>query len=951
MAETKVPNWMYNLIGISSNRRAARTATPQNYAAQLIGFDGNHEGGLRPIGGFQKVVTFDYGYSDDAGLASNGGYQAGGTLKGIQWITFRIGDKTYAYGAVYRVLNKAGTKVAYRLVFRIGTETTWRTDYVDLGLNSLITPEAYAGEQFHVEPFGRFVYVFRSGLRPFMFYIEPSGGGYATTVVTDPGPGVAPLLTNPVKNSAAAKVIADGTRTANQDVTEVLTTMTVPTGVDASARVVYFGFSNLHRCSTDGLNNRQNPHLDVRNRSAIGGVTDDPLLGPSDLGLWASPPQPNPSFADVEYLISGLRQPYIYAAIGSYSNDRSGWGYYYNGIDKTPMGLSAFRTGDFIWAYRLYDSRTGRISKLSNRLTSTQDNYGFSAVKETKVSSPTGLNSLLDPVTFPMMQVIYDKRKYDTLIVYRGIAQAGLSTQDVVLSEENTITLSDYHIDTQPGDTNWKIAAYFMTISDEDLVTRPVFSGNDNYLEQMPYAGSARAYEGSFLLGKMGQLEDNIGGLGKAIWSSLVEVTPELCSASDRYLLGQPDEEIDRFCKLGPNVVGFSRISPYLFRREINYMKAQPMQYGYGIPNARAACECGSDVYYISESGLHRIGSDGSLQDISAVNQIIQQEWAADLESVQMAFDTPTATIILLNPVKEKAVIIWLRTTRVTELSDVSFSHLTSGSIPFSPATATRLQERAIFVQNVQYDASTFGWRIFVLDYARQKGSITLMDPTGEVNFKALATKGIGTNTVSITGTIGTRVENCYLYVTSGDYAGSKIKILFKVSDAIFQVEPLNIKITAGDQLSLSPVYCEWVGALLGLRDENGNSIQGQDFYAVRSADSMSAIFSDVVPPTDTSLAKFQGVLYRGSESSPIVKEYARTLSGAVTPNVYDGVSSDAVGFKDPAVADTAPRWGIHANALFPAVRIFTAGMDFQLLAVTLDGTIRDPNSIRGATP
>jgi len=944
--EQTVP-WTFPLIGISAERRGSRPATSKQMASGLIGADGNHESGVRPSPGFKSVTTLDYGYYDDAGLALDGGLNAGGTINGAEWITFRVDDSNYATGAIYRVVNHAGDKAAYRLKVRIGTDSTWETCY-SLGNHSgLITPEAYAGEQFHVEVFGRFVYVFREGLRPFMFYITKSGASYTLNVVENTGPGNAPSLVNPTLNSAACKYAAGGGLTTNQDITDVLTTLAVPSDVDGYARIVYFGFSALERvASATYPAGHNNPHLRVRNDV---GQTANSISGPSQIGLWATPPQPDPTFTEVAYYVNGLPLTYLFPAYGGYHNDRVGWGFV-PGANQ-PNTPRAVDDSSNIFAYRLYDSRTGRVGPLSNRLTSSQDGFAYSAVTETQVSDAYGLQSVITPVVFPMFQIIYNKSKYDSVRIYRGVSTNQIVTADDILYLEADIKLSDYHIDSQPGDPDWGNAAYFFVSSNEVLVTQDSYNGDDNYLSQMPYAGTAIAYEGIFLFGAMGAIDDSIGGLGKAMWSELTEVSPELVPASNRYPLMLPDEEVIRFARLGPNVAGFSRTMPYLFRREIDYLKAQPMHMGFGLPGPRCICEVGSDVYFLTDNGLHKLTASGDLTDISVINNIIQSDWASDLDKVEMAYDTPTSAIFILNPVQERLAVLWLRTGRLTEMYDCPFTHCRTGDISFNLTTG-RKQRRAVFFQAIQNGATSYSWKVFCYDYSRSKERPTLLDVEGRVIVQiAVPYWGTGgvINTIDL---LGSNMEGATCYVLTGPSAGQSFKVKYKSGvRQLTIVDNPDLTLDFQDTISISPVFVEWAGASLGLQDMNGVSYSQYNFHKTRHVDSITAAFTTVVwseaSYANASLARYMGGAYIGDSEVASDVRYPSNNDTSDVRSIQEGVSPNAVALSNPNDPNDSVRTGIQGSAVFPLVRTFISGLDYTMLEVQVKGSLRDEDALR----
>lgn len=958
------PRWNYNLLGASSNLRGSRTAVPADSACRLIGVDGNSEGGLRPYPGMRRVVDLEYGYGDDVGLAADGGLYAGGEMLDCYSITFRIDDTNYAYGFIYRVLSDDETKVCYHLKFRVGQSFTWHTT-PSLGFNEgIITPEAYDGEQFQVEEVGRFVYGFRSGLRPFMFYVtEPTPGTLVLNVVDETGPGPAPVLVNPTTNSASANIFAEGTTptVGNDDVLAVLPTLAVPTTEDAEARIVYFGFSGVAPVSNDtGVTYQTNPFLQPRTTHSVGGFVDTALAGPSDLGLWATPPQPDPVFVDVPLYQNGVPAPFggspVYDLPTPY-RERNGWGINLGASqDEEPVGLDP-NDGGFVWAYRLYDSRTGRYSALSDRITSAPDGHGTASVEERVSSSLGSANSSIRDLTFPMIYLIYDKTKYDTLILYRGREVSGTTVEDTVLLQDSTIELAGYHIDSQPVDPDWGIAAYFPVLDDQELSIQQSFQGDDSYLTEMPYAGSALYYEGIMLLGNMTQIDDEIGGSGKFVWSDLSSISPELVPATNRYPLDDPSEEIIKFCKITPNVVAFSKDGQYLARREINYMKAQEMHGGFGIPSHKLATSVGSDCYFVTPHGLYVVGSNGRLSDLNVLNHLIMDEWVAEVEDLQIGWDQAQSCIYILNPTRERMVLLWMRSNRVTELIDCPFLHLMEGRIPFASDTTT-LQQRIMFVQYIQ-DVDVvdpiYSWRVFTPDYGRTRGTNKMLDPnSGSQHILAQTNASPNDDKIVIddlgsTDTTGLNPHGAYLYVLSGPHVGKKIKVLYAMDATTYKVEPPGFTLEVGVRLSLSPVYFEWIGAQLGIQTDQGIDFGGRDYFAGRLVDGLKVAFTDISYSGPDENRFYQAAIYEGDSEVPISEALCKDSDSQPVESIVTGPPTHAAAFGQDSETRGYGRSGVHSNALFPAVQVFVTGLDFRLLGVRVLGFMKDDDALRAS--
>ena len=118
--------WTYSTDEISEDKSRPRVGTPPGKAFEIIGIDGNMDGGLRPISGFKEVAQLDYYYNglnaDHSDISS--GFQFNSTSEVIDFfpVNFRLNHKLnsggsivsdsqegYAYGYIYRVKQTSKT--------------------------------------------------------------------------------------------------------------------------------------------------------------------------------------------------------------------------------------------------------------------------------------------------------------------------------------------------------------------------------------------------------------------------------------------------------------------------------------------------------------------------------------------------------------------------------------------------------------------------------------------------------------------------------------------------------------------------------------------------------------------------------------------------------------------------------------------------------------------------
>lgn len=926
--------WAYSLDEATEDKRGIRTATERGMAREVVGFDGGFEGGLSPFAGFRLITTLnEYGASSIADDL---------TMTGRGAVTFRVNANTYAYGIVYRVTRtpSLGTpKSQYHFRIRIGSSTSWKNTaqfgagYGTQGL--LAADEDYdESQRMTVVVAGRFVYVLRRGLRPFMFYLRDDGGGiYTLVVVENTGPGAQPVLEAPATATFSAHERADlGPGVSHPDMAEAFDTPAVPSGTghaDAEARIGYAGFSGIKIVKTppSPTPDTTNPNLPVRNVASY----SDACVGPSecrddtDTLLWTTPPQSNPSFLD--FVPAGSSTTY------TAPTEWEGYGYT-STPPLTPRGITAFQ--NYVWAYQLYDSRTGRLSSLSAVVGAGDQTYAVAAAAQN--NDGTGR-----AVTFPFVEVIYDSNKYDTMYLYRGVQGAGVTADQVILSLENTLTLSDYHIDTQPSapDDEWKVAVYFTTLDDSELALQPKFDGNDSYLTEPPFAGSGIFVEGVMYYGDIAELDQQIVTLGSVRYSQLVGGSqPELVPPLNRYPLKTPDEEVLVFAEAGQNVFGLTRRGVYLFRRFNGDVQGFSTARRYGVSGRYACCVVGSDIYYVTDKGIKILHPNGALSSVPALDYLIRREWRGELTNVQMAYDETIGAVFVFNPSQEHCAILWTETSRITELHDCTFLHVVEGNLPFDESlSGSPLEGRAIFIQEIKTGVGSPDipvWRVFVVDDRNAKAKRSLLDLTGSLRFNVTNRSG-GAFTLDAGGP--SIAEKSYFYVLDGAYAGSKFRVS-SVSGATVNVDsaiPLGFP-TSGFRIGFSPVYCRWVGYQMGMKLPGDLDSAKKDLARHVQANQMTCTFSEVADGTSSSSdPKFWVSAYRGDESTVVSgRRCPVALNGTVVASIKEGPGLVPANFA-PSGQDSG---GVQGAALFPVVETFCPEVSYTLIQADVTGNL-----------
>lgn len=941
---TQVTNtWSLDLTSISENKEGTRLRTPQGAARELIGFDGAHEGGLRPYPGFHHVTDLELGSNGASASA------AGTVWKGACMFSARVDDSRHVVGIIYRVVS--GSTAYFRLKFRTA-EGTYKVDN-DYGFTNGIFTEAWASTDeptFNVAILGKLVYILRAGKQPVLMYLTYDAA-YDVHVLTDTGPGVKPL----VFRSGAESVCVEKTGVIGTDMAGAFPVIVAPSTADAVMRFVYCGFSGRPGgVSLDaGVNWVQNPYLPSRQSFApvLGQSTQlTSVLGPSELRraddvlLWASPPFPDPTFADDASLGGGGTQ--LYTTPATYGEHNGGL-YRKEERDtenEEPAGLEA--STSHVWAYQLLDTRTGRMSQLSERVTLSAGIYGTAAyVVTSTVVSGTVLYTAAQ-YTFPAAYIVYDKTRWDKVILYRGRTVQGLTVDQVQLNADGVYTLLDYHTDPQPVNTDFGSAVIFCQSDDDTILLGVTYVGGDVYYEEMPTAGCGIITEGVLICGDFRTISDTAieeddvsvaSGLSMVRWSTPFRVAPELFRPTDKYYLPRAHEEVIAFATVGPNVVGISRQGAYLFRRETVRMQGYPILGAVGITGPKAYCEMASSIFYCTELGVKTISGNGQLEGLQAINHLIVHEWSGYLSNIRMGYDAVQGVIWIFNPDLKRAVLLWSETSMITELRDMTFVDMLPGDWPrrgdLAPSATNPVKGRTLFVMEVPFNEATdVKWRLYAPDTtAVDTGRNEFIEHTGPSIFAIDEYDGSGTLNLGTVLTDAMRLEGLAIYVLTGENAGNRgvISCLDGASGVTAEVVMAEDELGTWDTpvyVGISPIYGKFLSAPLVGPERGGRHSR------VRNVESVQATFWDVdgtAAGDSIHVARFKASVYKANREDPMISGFPTTKSDDPCNSVVDGTTPKPVDLR-----------GQQGGLLMVGIEVFCPNLDYTLVEVLVNGKV-----------
>jgi hypothetical protein len=651
----------------------------------------------------------------------------------------------------------------------------------------------------------------------------------------------------------------------------------------------------------------------------------------------------------------------------------SGTGYVYPDVYED---LKMIKPGDYAFGYVLFDSKTGRRSALS-KIATAQENPDF-------IPSPLTSSIYL----YAMLELVYDSSKWDQCYIYRSVQveSAGGTYVASIMHLERIITLQDYctKLNSPAMPNNTKHVTYWYTLDDKQLVYQDVFMDRSLFDEKMPKGGVSTMYEGSMIVANISSQStssstenrpnDAFTGLGELRWSSLTDPSPELFPPGNIYVPSIQSNEIIAMRQAGPNVIAFSRDRQYHIRKESNYIKVQEMHEGFGVINERALDTVGSLVYFVTTKGVKAVDTQGALDDVRSLNNLIMTDWATSLDSISVAFDPVLSALFVHNADNEHTACFWFTTACVTELYDTTFTQVVRGPWPqnFNLTTDSNseylnpLTERCFWLKNPQPDitsVSTAKWQLMVVDYTRDKtqgsGSrsgdlqMTLMPYSGDSVF-TVGLDGVPYVTESGSTQVPTDVNGCYLYVLNSNdrsLIGAKCMIKEKGTTGPSSTREIRLygggafeaALRVGDVVGISPVYFRWVGGPIIPQAEDGTQTgMTQDWFRVKHVKTIVPHFTGVDGSSIIDFptaCRYRGLVYRGNSTTPV---YGETFdrNGNLVQSVLEDNPKWAAAFgsnNNPA----SGLYGVDGSTLSPGIEIFCPNLDYMLSGVMVSGSMR----------
>jgi len=997
---TQNTEWSYTFDEATLDRRVGREAVLSPMCSKLQGFDGNHEGGLRPFAGFCAIEDgadtkyeldfFGNGESHTATLTSGGSAPSGGTFtlsvtvpehatvtstqttlaiahnaSAATVVTALEALSNVTSGDIGVVVSGSGTTLGdadtiYTFTFANALADQPITFSANLSSVTNPTDLTFAttneGEHDHnetsvVNDFFPVVFLKESNnfCRGFVYRAQGPGGGTTSDILID------------FWDSSSGSWTG-GTRILSQ------VSNTEPMNVEAWGRFVYVnirgedsavfyydsGASAFQTNSPCGPGKRIPVTLADAYYAGVDTIEDtatteflDANGDPDEVGHMSV-------LRCDTTLVTGFPTSQTVATGG----------------DDEAVILDP---GTYSVAIRLLDSDTGRRTAISQIAEVYNRDFTVDGSGDAEMN-------------YMGVRIVWDTSKFDKAEIYRSIRveNMGSTISARIVHHTDTITLADWAYDSggvYPAGNASQMdqAVFFFKLNDVATSWQPPYQDNRLFEEEVPKGGASCIVDNTLYVGNITGVTaalsdettdtDKDRRIGQLRWSSTVELSPELFSPYGYHNLKNPGSEVIAITELAGNALGFSKDRQFHLRREGRYIQVHELHLGYGITGPHAYQTVAAMTYFMTDKGLKSVGANGQLDDVRAVNRIILKDWINELNDVTMALDSVQSCLYILNPTSNEAICMWFNTAKITTLADLSFTQCRSGYWPIDATDMTeiwQLEPRAFFLQNAPKDSATdviTGWkpRIFVPDARRERtigagsGSaetrLTMLPFNGDSRFATSAgvtSSGVvsvitsGGLSVPTVGPIG-----AWLHVLESDtasYVGLKAQI-HDISGTDIQLTSATKatleNLPSGSRVAISPVVSEVIGAPLDQRAETGETT-GRSRFHVRHVDSMGVFLSEVDgwPTSDgTSDGRLVGHLYRteGVESPLLGQSYDE--QGELTSNVVEGGMIRWTTFGERNA--NGGQFGVEGNVLCPAVLNRCPDLDFVLLAMQVDGKMQ----------
>ncbi len=599
------------------------------------------------------------------------------------------------------------------------------------------------------------------------------------------------------------------------------------------------------------------------------------------------------------------------------------------GTNSATDGSTVKANGNYTFAVQYMSTVTGRRSSISNTVTHT-------------VSSSSNHHIIFKVGRF-------ETGTYNRALIYRTVnlgTGTGSSTfyGSGTLHLERVIDITDatkYSCESCGAGSTAVSNVLGVQLNDTQLVYQDVYIDKTRADKTGPKGGVAQFLSNMLFVSRISDATPDTAlpttitsatpefpprSLGDMRWTAITELTAESFVPSNRWVPRTPGNEIFGMRQVGNFLMGFSTDRIYRIGRQGAFVRVEEGHFGYGLVGPNALETVGTTVYFLSGGGLKAVSMDGSIEDVTGLDNLVNVTWAQSKSTVQMAYDARGQCLTVYNPssalgANGRAAILWFGTNRITELVDLPFVYMKTGNVFYS----NYLERRALFVK--RNSASKFG--VYVVDHERANegtphnlcggparnfvvsGSDPTIDETEYAckayEFTANATDDIDTGSLTVQDYIAD-------WVNREDVSGNT-------------------------SVAFAPLVQQWTGGNLGMQFQPGMP-EFKDFFRQKQVSSCQPYYEVISVPEDEPLPAYSSwwaLLYRGAQSAHYIAAKPLDRNG----DVAGGFNPDPGA---PAYLANAPfrSHGASWSSLSPSWRCQIAGVDLRLLAFSLTGRILD---------
>lgn len=378
---------------------------------------------------------------------------------------------------------------------------------------------------------------------------------------------------------------------------------------------------------------------------------------------------------------------------------------------------------------------------------------------------------------------------------------------------------------------------------------------------------------------------------------------------------------------IGDYAFALSEMAVYRATRLGVSVGIQPLYQGWGPAGRYASCEVAGKLAMVTSSSLVILDPNtGGYTNVGVVDRIIQDDWVGTLSGVSLGYDAELDALVIFNPAKEEAVLVWMGTSTVTMVKDLCYQWMLCG-----PDLKSTKGNRVYFVKT---DTATSKYMLVRFDADRSRASNSMGGFTSTTGREAGVIAGQGTasgaNTVWTKAALGKAATyadwiNFYLYFVSPDGTVRRKKIVaanttqIEVSGNADCTGPgATTAYPAGTVWLVAPIVTDVMAWPLDGRMEEGPP----DVFRRRKVLSVGAALDAKNPDYLTNVPAGSVLTvqtYKQLSTSPAERAVV-TLNNGVDGNTGSVLTS--------------------GHFICPGATILTTGLDYEILGLTVTGEL-----------